>query len=152
MEMKAKMQRYGILLAGVVVCVLAASVVAKATQTLTVPNAAFYTYNLAAGANSSPITPVPNQAVLMIGSQTAVGYRGVAMATILRVPSSFIEWTGVESPSAAAVTSGFAAAPGAHVLYLDFSHLVDVQVASADTIYIHNGNSVTQTGTLELIW
>ncbi len=152
MNRKLNLQRLGILLTGVMVCVLAASVVAKATQTLTIPNAAFYTYNLAPGANSSPITPVPNQAVLMIGSQTTAGYRGVAMATILRIPSGFIEWTGVESPSSAAITSGFSGSPGTHILYLDFSHLVDVQVASTDTIYIHNANSVTQTGTLELIW
>ena len=134
------------------VVMLTLSIVAKASQTITIPNAATFTYSLAAGANSGPITPVTNQAVFMMGTQTTVGYRGVAMATLLHVPSSFIEWTGLESTSGSAITEGFSATAGTHILYLDFSHLVDVQVASPDTIQIHNGNSVTQTGNLTLIW
>jgi hypothetical protein len=152
MNMTAKMRRRGILLGATVVCVLAGVVVSNATQTLSVPNAATYTYNLASGASSAPITPPSNQAVLMLGSQTAAGFRGVAMATILHVPGAFIEWVGLESTSGAAITEGFSGFAGTHVLYLDFSHLVDVQVASADTILIHNANAVPQTGTLELIW
>jgi hypothetical protein len=95
---------------------------------------------------------VTNQAVFIIGAQTTLGYRGVAMATILHIQSSFIEWVGLESTSGAAITQGFSGAAGTHILYLDFDHLVDVQVASPDTILIHNANSVTQTGNLKLIW
>jgi hypothetical protein len=111
-----------------------------------------YSYNLAAGAYSGAITPASNQAVLLIGSQTALGYRGVGMATVLHVPSSFIEWVGLESPYNAAITQGFSGSVGTHILYLDYSHLVDVQVASTDAIRIHNGNSIAMTGNLELIW
>lgn len=146
------MRRYGSLSLAVVVTTLTVAVVANASQTLTVPNAATFTYNLAAGASSSPITPASNQSVSMIGSQTAPGYRGVAMGTLLHVPSNFIEWVGLESPAGSSIAEGFGSAPGTHILYLDYSHFVDVEVASADTIMIHNANSVTQTGDLKLIW
>jgi hypothetical protein len=152
MKMNAKTRRYGVFLAATTVCALAGVVVSNATQTYSVPNAAFYTYNLAAGADSAPITPPSNQAVLMLGSQTTAGYRGVAMATIMHVPASFIEWVGVESPSGASLAEGFSGTAGTHIVYLDFSHRVDVEVAGVDTIKIHNANSVSQTGTLELIW
>jgi len=42
---------------------------------------------------------------------------------------------------------------GAHIVYIDFSQTVDIQVASADTIRIHNGNgSLTLAGNVTLIW
>jgi len=152
MKSKSSFPRYAGLSLAFVVAVLTLAVVGKAAQTVTVPNAVNITYNLAAGANSGVITPVSNQAILMIGSQTALGYRGVGMATLLHVPASFMEWTGVESPSNAVITSGFSGVAGTHILYLDFSHLVDVQVASPDTILIHNANSINMTGNLEFIW
>ena len=153
MKENLKTRRFGSLSLAALVATLTVAVVANASQSLTVPNAATFTYNLAVGANSSAITPASNQSVLMIGSQTTIGYRGVAMATLLHVPSSFIEWVGLESPSNAAITQGFSASPGTHILYLDFSHLVDVEVASPDTILIHNANpSSAETGDLKLIW
>jgi len=152
MNMKSKMRRHGVILGAAIVCALAGVVVSNAAQTWSMPNAASYTYNLAPGDSSAPITPPSNQAVMLLGSQTSAGYRGVAMATILHVPSSFIEWVGLESPSGAAITQGFSGTPGTHIVYLDFSHLVDVEVGGPDTITIHNANSIAQTGTLELIW
>ena len=152
MKNTSRFPRYAALSLAFVVAVLTLAVVGKAAQTVTVPNAVNITYNLAAGANSGAITPVSNQAILMIGSQTSLGYRGVGMATLLHIPASFMEWTGVESPANAVITSGFSGTAGTHILYLDFSHLVDVQVASPDTILIHNANAIAQTGNLELIW
>jgi len=70
----------------------------------------------------------------------------------LRVPSSFLEWTGIESPAAAAITSGFSGTKGTHIVYLDFSHLVDIQVDTTDAFIIHNANTITQTGVVTLIW
>lgn len=87
-----------------------------------------------------------------MGCQTTIGYRGIGSVTLLHVPSSFIEWVGLESPAGAAITQGFSGTAGTHILYLDYSHLVDVRVAGPDTILIHNGNSITQTGDLKLIW
>jgi hypothetical protein len=152
MKERSNIRRYGSLSLAMVVTVLTIAVVAKASQTVTVPNAATFTYNLAAGANSSPITPVSNQAVFMIGTQTTIGYRGVAMASLLHIPSSFVEWVGLESPNGAAITQGFSGSAGTHILYLDFNHQVDVEVASPDTIMIHNGAAQQRTGNLELIW
>ena len=152
MKNKSSLPRYAALSLAFAVAALTLAVVGKAAQTVTVPNAVNITYNLAAGANSGAITPVANQAILMIGSQTSIGYRGVASATLLHVPASFMEWVGLESTSGAAITQGFSGTAGTHILYLDFSHLVDVQVASPDTILIHNANSIAQTGNLELIW
>jgi hypothetical protein len=152
MKQRSNFRRYATLSLAFAVAVLAVAIAGRATQTVTVPNAANITYNLAGGAYSGAITPVSNQAILMIGSQTAAGYRGVAMATILHVPSSFIEWTGLESTSGSAITEGFSGVVGTHILYLDYSHLVDVQVASPDTIRIHNANTIPMTGNLELIW
>jgi len=152
MQMRKEVRRYGVLAAFTTACVLAAAVVAHASQTLTVPNAAVYTYNLAAGANSAAITPVSNQAVMIMGVQTTLGYRGVGSATLLHVPASFIEWVGLESTSGSAITQGFSGSAGTHILYLDFSHQVDVQVAGTDTIYIHNGAAAQRTGSLTLIW
>jgi hypothetical protein len=135
-----------------VVFALTTTVLVRASQSVTVPNAAMFTYNLAPGANTGIITPAANQAVFVMGTQTTVGFRGVAMATLLHIPASFIEWVGIESTSGAAITQGFSGAAGSHILYLDFSHQVDVQVASPDAILIHNGAAQNRTGNLELIW
>ena len=138
-------------LAGVVV-VLTFAIAGHAAQTITTPNEAVFNYNLAAGASSGAITPASNTPVLVQGVQTAVGYRGVGHVSMLHVPSSFLEWTGLESPSAAAITSGFSGAAGTHIVYLDFSHLVDIRVNTADTFVIHNANTIAQTGVVTMIW
>jgi hypothetical protein len=152
MKKKSNIQRCGSLLLALVVATLTVAIMAKASQTVTVPNAATFTYNLAAGANSAPITPASNQAVFVMGTQTTIGYRGVAMATLLHIPAGFIEWVGLESPNGSAITQGFGGNAGVHIMYLDFSHQVEVQVASPDTIMIHNGAAQARTGNLELIW
>ena len=72
--------------------------------------------------------------------------------SLQHIPSDFIEWVGLESPSNAAITSGASATLGVHIVYIDLGHLVDIQVASADTIRVHNGSAATQTGNVTLIW
>jgi hypothetical protein len=37
-------------------------------------------------------------------------------------------------------------------VFIDFDHLVDIQVASADTILIHNGAAATRAGNVTLVW
>ena len=71
---------------------------------------------------------------------------------MLHIPSWFIQWFGFESLSIPTVTSGLGGLVGRHIVWLDDVHLVDIQVASADTILIHNANSVTMTGNVTLIW
>ncbi len=50
-----KFSRPGVILMATVVAIITSMVVANATQTITTPNAAFISYNLAAGANSAAI-------------------------------------------------------------------------------------------------
>ena len=140
-----------LLLAGVVI-VLTFAVAGHAAQTITTPNEVVINYNLAPGANSGAITPASNTPVLVQGVQTAIGFRGVGHVSMLHVPASFLEWTGLESPFSAAITSGFSSTAGTHIVYLDFSHLVDIRVNTADTVIIHNGNTATQTGVVTMIW
>jgi hypothetical protein len=151
------MKRYKIsnlvpLILATLVSTLAVGVAVQTTQVITTPNAAFVSYNLAPGTISGPITPVASQGVLVMGVQNTVGFRGVGQVTLLRVPGSFLEWVGLESPSSAAITSGFSGTPGTHIVFLDFSHQVDIEVNTTDTFTIHNGSTGQRTGNVTLIW
>lgn len=134
------------------VAVVALNIGMRATQTISTPNASKFVYNLAAGASSAAVTPAESVPVLVMGVQNNLGYRGVGQVSMLHVASSFLEWTGIESPAAAAITSGFSGTAGTHVVYLDYSHLVDIQVASTDTFIIHNANTISMSGVVTLIW
>jgi hypothetical protein len=62
-------------------------------------------------------------------------------------------WVGLEStPNATITQGGVSGAVGTHILYFDSFHQVDIQVASADTIRIHNGSAGTRAGNVTLIW
>jgi hypothetical protein len=63
-----------------------------------------------------------------------------------------ITWVGLESPNGAAITQGGSSAAGNHIVFINYYHLVDIQVASADTISIHNANSLTRAGSVTLVW
>jgi hypothetical protein len=132
--------------------VVALSIGVHATQVITTPNTLKVPYNLNAGASSAAINPAESVPVLVIGVQNNLGYRGVGQVTMLHVPSSFLEWTGIESPASAAITSGFSGTAGTHIVYLDYSHLVDIQVASTDTFVIHNANTIAMAGVVTLVW
>jgi hypothetical protein len=147
-----KFSRPGAILIATVVAIITSMVVANATQTITTPNAAFISYNLAAGANSAAITPVTNRAVLVIGCCTT-GILGVGQVSLLHFPGSpgFIVWVGLNSPSTATITSGSSGTAGTHIVYIG-GNSVDIQVASADTIRVHNGLSGTAAGNVTLVW
>ena len=136
-----------------VVAIITSMVVANATQTITTPNAAFISYSLAPGANSAVITPANNKSVLVMGCCTTSGEQGVGQVSLLHIPSTEIEWVGLESTANAAITQGASSTAGTHIVYIDFSHTVDIRVASADTILIHNGaDSGTRAVNVTLIW
>jgi hypothetical protein len=132
--------------------VVALTIGMHATQTISTPNASKLSYNLAGGASSAAVTPAESVPVLVMGVQNNLGYRGVGQVSMLRVPSSFLEWTGIESPASAAITSGYSGTAGTHIVYLDFSHLVDIQVESTDTFIIHNASTIQMAGVVTLIW
>ena len=135
----------------IVVVIITSIVAANATQTITTPNAAFIAYNLAAGANSAPITPATNRSVLVMGCCTTSVFYGVGQVSLLSTGVG-IEWVGLESWSAAAITSGGSSIAGTHIVFIDNVHVVDIRVASADTILIHNGASSTRAGNVTLVW
>jgi hypothetical protein len=152
-----KARRFGSLVLATVVAILTLSVMVHATQVISTPNAAFFGYSLAPGANSGPVTPVVGQAVLVMGTQTAFGFRGVGHVSLLRVTTSFafLEWAGLESlcscgPST--ITSGFSPNAGTHILFIDWNHKVDLQVANASSFIVHNGGTVAATGNVTMIW
>jgi hypothetical protein len=149
-----KSSRPLVILLATAVAIITSMVVANATQTITTPNAAFISYNLAAGGNSAPITPATNKSVLVMGCNT-VDNPSVGQVSLLHLPSGGMFWVGLEavgeSATTTTITAGSGSTAGTHILWIDAHHLVDIQVASADTIKIHNSN-VTQVGSVTLIW
>ena len=112
-------------------------------------------YNLAPGGTTGAIGLPANTPLQVTGIQTALGYRSVGSAALLRVPDAFIAWTGLESVWSggnSTITSGWTNAVGAHVLFLDFAHLVDIQVNNANSIRIHNASGNTMTGSIVITW
>jgi hypothetical protein len=153
MRLFEKVSRAATLLLAVLVATLTFAVTAHAVQVITTPNAAIVSYSIPLNSFGPVITPVPNQAVHVMCTQTTVGFRGVGHVTLLRIIGSFVEWVGLESPSAAAITSGFSGATGTHVLYCDFAHSVDLQVLAPDLLRLHNGGSISPaTGNVTLMW
>ena len=147
-----KFSRPGVILLATVVAIITSMVVANATQSITTPNAAFISYSLATGANSAPITPVTNKSVLVMGCCTSSGNQGVGQVSLQHIPSTAIEWVGLESYPSAAITQGISAVAGFHIVYIDFNHKVDIQMASVDTILVHNGSTGTRAGNVTLVW
>src|SRR5438045_1317883 len=101
-----KFSRPGVILMATVVAIITSMVVANATQTFATPNAAYIAYTLAAGANSTAITPFASKSVLVMGCCTTSSQQGVGQVSLQHIPSFAIEWAGLESPSGAAITSG----------------------------------------------
>jgi hypothetical protein len=117
-----------------------------------VPQEMIVSYSLAPGASSAPITPPAGQPVQVMGVQNEVNFRGVGQVTMLRAAGSFLEWTGLESTSPSSITEGFSGTSGTHILYLDFSHQVDLQVSNGDSFMVHNASTGLRTGVVTLIW
>src|SRR5438309_3631557 len=92
-----KFSRPGVILMATVVAIITSIVVANATQTITTPNAAFISYNLATNTSSAAITPATNRSVLVMGCVTTLGQPGVGQVSLLHFPSNGIEWVGLES-------------------------------------------------------
>ena len=147
-----KTSRPAVILLATVVAIITSMVVATATQSITTPNSAFISYGLAAGANSAPITPATNRSLLVMGCCTTLGDFATGQVSLLHIPSTIMAWVGLESYSGGAVTQNATSGPVAHIVYIDFNHKVEIQVAGADTIRIHNGDAATRAGNVTLVW
>jgi hypothetical protein len=137
------------MLLATVVAILTCVTVVNATQTITTPNAVKIPYNLAAGTNSAAITPATNTSVLVMGCCTTGGDSGVGQVSLLHTVEFF--WVGLESANAFS-TAGFSGTAGTHIVSIDAGQNVDIQVASANTILIHNGYTATLAGNVTLVW
>jgi hypothetical protein len=151
-----KASRWAAILVAAVVAIITCLTVANATQTITTPNAAFITYNLAAGASSAAITPATNRSVLVMGCCNTNGSLGVGQVSLQHISVGgvhAIEWVGLESYATATITKGISSAPGYHIVTIDYNQNVNIETASADTILIHNtAASSTLAGNVTLIW
>ncbi|HZR32327.1 MAG TPA: hypothetical protein VFA76_10810 [Terriglobales bacterium] len=141
-----------LLLSVVVVTLTLAIVVPGIHAYTTVANAAVLTYNLAPNTDSAAITPATSRPVLVMGVCNTSGVRGVGQVSMIHVPASFLEWTGLESTLKSTITQGFSGVAGTHILYIDFGHVVDIRVASPDTFVVHNGAGGNRDGNVTLIW
>ena len=160
-----KSSRWAAMLLATVVGIITCMTVANATQTITTPNAANITFSLAGGANSAAITPVANKPVSVIACSTMAGNQSVGQVSLEHIPSmgtilGYITWVGLESPNGlsggASITWGPSSTANTHIVYIDLSHLVDIQLGGAgtsgDTILIHNGATATMAGNVTLVW
>jgi hypothetical protein len=80
---------------------------------------------------------------------------GVGQVSLLHLSGGAILWAGLESgtgTTTTTTTAGFTSTAGTHIVNIDGHHLVDIQVASGDTIRVHNSNSTTQVGNVTLVW
>jgi hypothetical protein len=147
-----KFSRPGVILMATVVAIITSIVVANAAQTFITPNSAFVPYSLAAGANSAVITPATGRSVLVMGCCTTTS--GVGQVSLQHIPSTGMIWAGLESwnGNPSTITSGLSGTAGTHIVYIEGDHSVDIQVASADTIRVHNGSTGTRAGNVTLIW
>jgi hypothetical protein len=129
-------------------------VLINATVTIGLPNAVTYPYSLAAGNSFNVGVPIYDRPMILMGTCTTVGVRGVGQVTMLRptVAPFFLEWTGLESISGSTITSGFSDVSGTHILYLDFAHEVDIEVLTGSAFRVHNESSGTRTGYITMIW
>ena len=135
-----------------VVAIITSIVVANATQTITTPNAAFVSYNLAGATSSAPITPASSKSVLVMGCCTTVGDLGVGQVSLLHFPSTGINWVGLEAQPSSAITQGFQTSAGFHIVYISGNHDVDIKTGSIDTILVHNGTNAVRAGNVTLVW
>ena len=133
---------------------IGASLQTALAQTITVPRRVVVPYSLEAGAISAPINVVPEKPVLVMGVSTTVGFRGVGQVSLLSSPAgdAILGWVGLESTAGAVITQGFSAVEGTHIVFLDFSHQVDIEVATPTSIRVHNTSSGVRTGRVTLIW
>jgi hypothetical protein len=152
-----KFSRPGVILMATVVVIITSMVAANATQSITTPNAASISYNLAAGASSTAITPAINKPVLIMGCCTSANDGGAGQVSLAHTSSFDMSWAGLESPTSfsggSTITSGISGTAGGHIVYIDAGHHVGIQVgASTGTIVIHNSYTATLTGNVTLVW
>ena len=72
--------------------------------------------------------------------------------SLVRIAGAFLQRVGLESTYNASITQGVALTAGDHIVYIDRLHQVDIQLASADTISVHNGSTGMRAGNVTPVW
>src|SRR5437899_1101164 len=130
------MTRWGRILRCAVVVFAAAFALASANTNAAVITHGTKTikFSLAAGASSSPITPVANEAVHVEAVDTTSGVPGVSQLELLRVPGTTLEWVGQSSPGVGSgvTEQGSSGTLGTAMVCVSFDCLVDREVNSPD--------------------
>jgi hypothetical protein len=142
----------GRLLTTALVAMLALIIVLHAGAITLTPNVALVPYTLAADSASGPLGLAPNQGVLVIGTNTTSGDRGVGQVSMLHISGQFLEWVGLNSPHNGTIAQGFSGTPGTRIVQIDYSGTVFLQVYSADYFQVVNTGTTTQTGNVLVIW
>lgn len=112
-------------------------------------------YDLAPGESTPEISIPENVPVRIVGVQTNFGFRGIGSVDVLSIPGpgGFIEWVGLHSTAGATITEGFSGAAGTLILFLDFSHCVQLEVAGvagSSQVAVHNTCGVPAAGVLKI--
>jgi hypothetical protein len=107
------------------------------------------TFSLAAGASTAPIILPVNRPVEIIATDTTGGSRGISQVTIFGTASAVaLWWNGLDAPTSpsggASISSGSSDTPGTHIVFLDFSHTVDLEVNNGISIIVHSTGATPQ--------
>jgi hypothetical protein len=112
-------------------------------------------FNLAAGAVSAPIAIPANRPVQVVGVVIGDVDPGAGQASLLRNSgaSPSLVWVALNAyPSASIATQGFSSIAGTKIVGIGYNSAVTVDVASSETIRVHNLASFPVTGSVSLIW
>ena len=145
------LQRLGLFAASLMILAAVSTIVGKAAVTITTPNSTRVDYTLAAGGTSAPITPATSLPVIVMGTNTTSTNFAVSTLTMVHIQGVMLRWVGIEAGTGT-VTHGGSTSLGTHIVWLDNSNKVGLQVLSADEFVIHNGSTSSQSGTVRLIW
>lgn len=138
------------------VAIATLAVLAQAAEAIATPKSMTVTYKLAPGANSPAIKPVANTPVMILADQTGTACRCDDVgSSLMTVVSSTVDgelvWNGFESRGGG-LTEGFTGSAGAHIMYIDYEHVVDLEVSNSTSFHVHNAGGETYNGTVTLIW
>ena len=110
------------------------------------------TYTLAPNTTKTVTIPASNTPLQLSCSQNTVENVGEGQATIVKsVADGLLDWVGFDYFSGA-ISRGYSAAAGTHIIYCDYSGLVDIEVSSATEIQVTNKSSGTQSGILMWVY
>ena len=162
MAARDRLSRLARYTAAAVVGVLALATSADAVISTTTPNAAYYTYNLAAGAATANYAPPYNVPVNIMANCTTTGVRGVGQVTLNRFgpDAVFLQWVGINSEPDGTVTHGYSSIEGTHILRVNYNGDVWLEVGTSggpnsnnrDTLRIDNESTGTRAGAMTWIW